>query len=166
MKVYHGSYMAIHEIDLIKCEPKRDFGRGFYVTKLRSQAEMFAVRKGRHKHTEAIITEFDFDEEVYEDPDFKIMVFPGYNSDWFDFVIKNRKTRDVAHDYKIIYKIDTISEPVIEQLILDFGYNEEKAADLFYSSATFGKLADISTGLYLNSWQDIYEMLKKELDMT
>jgi hypothetical protein len=24
MKIYHGSYTAIHEIDLTKCKPKRD----------------------------------------------------------------------------------------------------------------------------------------------
>jgi hypothetical protein len=33
MRVYHGSYTAVTTIDLSKCEPKRDFGRGFYVTK-------------------------------------------------------------------------------------------------------------------------------------
>jgi hypothetical protein len=50
-----------------KCEPKRDFGRGFYGTKLREQAGIFAVRKGNRKHTESVITEFEFDEDVYED---------------------------------------------------------------------------------------------------
>ncbi len=29
MKVYHGSYTAIDEIDLSKAEENRDFGRGF-----------------------------------------------------------------------------------------------------------------------------------------
>jgi hypothetical protein len=73
MKIYHGSYTAIHEIDLTKCEPKRDFGRGFYGTKLREQAETFAMRKGNRKHTESVITEFEFDEDVYEDSDFKVV---------------------------------------------------------------------------------------------
>jgi hypothetical protein len=102
MKVYHGSYTAIHEIDLTKCEPKRDFGRGFYVTKLREQAEIFAVRKGDRKHTESVITEFEFDEDVYEDSDFKALVFSDYSSEWFDFVIKNRKSRKIVHDYDIV----------------------------------------------------------------
>ncbi|MDR3189268.1 MAG: DUF3990 domain-containing protein [Prevotellaceae bacterium] len=38
MKVYHGSYLKIDKIDLSKCEPHKDFGRGFYVTKLLSAA--------------------------------------------------------------------------------------------------------------------------------
>ena len=223
MKVYHGSYTAIYEIDLTKCVPKRDFGRGFYVTKLREQAEIFAVRKGNRKRTESIITEFELDEDVYEDSDFKILVFPDYNSDWFDFVIKNRKSRKITHDYdivegpvaddkvqtriqsfldgvitkeeffsqlkhpepshqicfctvnslkalkridyKIIYKVDSINELIIEQLVHDYQIDETKAADLFFSSTIFGKLADVETKFYLKDWQEIYKMLKKELNL-
>jgi len=223
MKVYHGSYTAIHEIDLTKCVPKRDFGRGFYVTKLREQAEDFAVRKGNRKRTESIITEFEFDEDVYEDNDFKVLVFSDYNSEWFDFVIKNRKSRKIAHDYdiiegpvaddkiqtriqsfldgmitkeeffnqlkhpepshqicfctvkslkslkkidyKIIYNVNNINEPIIEQLVHDYRIDETKAADLFFSSSIFGKLADVETKFYLKDWQEIYEMLKKELKL-
>jgi len=46
MKVYHGSYTAIEEIDFSFCRKRRDFGRGFYVTKFLSQAEYWAARKG------------------------------------------------------------------------------------------------------------------------
>jgi hypothetical protein len=42
MIVYHRSYVEINEVDLSKCEDHRDFGRGFYVTKFRSQAEEWA----------------------------------------------------------------------------------------------------------------------------
>jgi hypothetical protein len=223
MKIYHGSYTAIHEIDLTKCEPKRDFGRGFYVTKLREQAEIFAVRKGDRKHTESVITEFEFDENVYEDSDFNVLVFSDYSSEWFDFVIKNRKSRKLIHnydivegpvaddkiqtriqsfldgvitkeeffnqlkhpkpshqicfctvnslkalkktDYKIIYKVDNINELIIEQLIHDCQIDETKAADLFFSSAIFGKLADVETKFYLKDWREIYTMLRKELEL-
>ncbi|MDR0733379.1 MAG: DUF3990 domain-containing protein [Dysgonamonadaceae bacterium] len=52
MKVYHGSYMLIDRIDLSESQPKRDFGQGFYVTKIRSQAEYWAERKGNEKNVE------------------------------------------------------------------------------------------------------------------
>jgi len=39
MIVYHGSYTEIVEIDLSQATPNKDFGRGFYVTKIREQAE-------------------------------------------------------------------------------------------------------------------------------
>jgi hypothetical protein len=60
------------------------------------------------------------------------------------------------------YIVD-ISEPVIENLILDFNIDEEKATDIFYSSQTFAKLADETTELHKKTWQEIYKMLKKEL---
>ncbi|MCL2597848.1 MAG: DUF3990 domain-containing protein [Paludibacter sp.] len=37
MRVYHGSYTEIQEIDLSKCEIGKDFGQGFYVTKIKEQ---------------------------------------------------------------------------------------------------------------------------------
>ena len=32
MKVYHGSSVKVDKIDLFKCKPNNDFGKGFYVT--------------------------------------------------------------------------------------------------------------------------------------
>jgi AraC-like DNA-binding protein len=43
--------------------------------------------------------------------------------------------------------------------------DEKTASDIFYTSATFVRLSDRTTGLYLKSWQEIYEMLKKELNL-
>ncbi|GHS93631.1 hypothetical protein AGMMS50239_25750 [Bacteroidia bacterium] len=63
----------------------------------------------------------------------------------------------------INFSIEDISEPIVEHLILDLQIDEEKAADLFYSSATFTQLADTKTKLYEKTWQEIYQMLKKEL---
>jgi hypothetical protein len=48
-------------------------------------------------------------------------------------------------------------------LILDKNINETEASKLFFASATFTQLSDRTTGLYLKPWQEIYEMLKKEL---
>ena len=48
-------------------------------------------------------------------------------------------------------------------LVIEFRIDEETAADKFFSSNTFSKLADTSNRLYEKSWQEIYEMLKPEL---
>lgn len=32
MKLYHGSNMEIFDVDLKKCMPYKDFGKGFYTT--------------------------------------------------------------------------------------------------------------------------------------
>ena len=56
-----------------------------------------------------------------------------------------------------------VSEPVIENLMLDFNVNEEKATDMFYTSNTFSQFADETTELHKKTWQEIYKLLKDEL---
>jgi hypothetical protein len=61
------------------------------------------------------------------------------------------------------FLIEDIAELLVEQLMFDDEINETQAADIFYSSATFTRLADKNTELYKQTWQKIYEMLKTEL---
>jgi hypothetical protein len=62
----------------------------------------------------------------------------------------------------ISIEISYAGEKIVEKLILDFDFEEERATDIFYTSATFTRLADKNTGLYRQPWQEIYEMLKPE----
>ena len=39
MKLYHGTNCEITDIDLQQCSPNKDFGRGFYLTDLKKQAD-------------------------------------------------------------------------------------------------------------------------------
>ena len=104
MKVYHGSYTAIDKIDLEQCEVGRDFGRGFYVTNIRSQAEYWAKRKGGRKRTDGVVTEFEFDERICRIMKMNVLRFEGYNDKWLDFVVINRTNKDEGqeHDYDIV----------------------------------------------------------------
>jgi hypothetical protein len=65
---------------------------------------------------------------------------------------------------EMIFKIEDISERLVMQIMLDFHINEEKAADVLYTSAVFAQLTSPETDFSLKSWQEIYEMLKKELN--
>ena len=56
-----------------------------------------------------------------------------------------------------------IAEQCIEKLMLEKNIDENKVADIFYASDTYARLSDKATGLYQKPWQEIYEMLKKEL---
>lgn len=225
MKVYHGSYTAIDTIDISKCQSNKDFGRGFYVTKLRKQAESWAEIIGGIHHTAGVVSEFIFHERAFVDDKYKTLRFEDYNEAWLDFIIqnRNRETTEQKHDYDIVEgpiaddrisrriddyldgnvskqdfleelkygednhqicfctlnslqmleKTDTrssrlitdISELVIENLMTGLHIDEEKAADMFYNSTVFTKLSEKSTALYLKPWQDIYEMLKDELNI-
>ncbi|MCL2041573.1 MAG: DUF3990 domain-containing protein [Bacteroidales bacterium] len=65
---------------------------------------------------------------------------------------------------KRVSKFLHIGEPIVENLVIDFNFDYKTAADKFFSSNTFSKLADTSTQLYLKPWQKIYEILKIELN--
>jgi hypothetical protein len=104
MKVYHGSYTEIETIELSKGELQRDFGRGFYVTKLHKQAEYWANRKGNFNKTKGCVTEFTFYESAFTTDYYKTLRFEDYTEEWLDFVILNRKNdlQNNAHDYDIV----------------------------------------------------------------
>jgi hypothetical protein len=104
MKVYHGSYMEIEEINLLKCELNRDFGRGFYVTNILGQAEYWAKRKGADYGNKGFVTEFTFYENAFEHYGLKVLRFEDYTEEWLDFVVLNRDPDSPvpAHDYDIV----------------------------------------------------------------
>jgi hypothetical protein len=104
MKVYHGSYKEIEIIDLTKCKPHKDFGRGFYVTNIRSQAEYWAKRMGRDHDTEGYVTEFTFYENAFNYWELRVLRFDSYTEEWLDFVVLNRNPTSPipSHDYDLV----------------------------------------------------------------
>ena len=120
MKVYHGSYIEITEIDLSKCEKNKDFGQGFYVTQNRKHAEEWAERIGYRNHTLGVVTEFEFGKYLYLEKDFKTLRFSDYSAEWLDFVVLNRsnKTDEPVHDYDYIE--GPIADDKISRRIYDY----------------------------------------------
>ena len=104
MKVYHGSYVKVDVIDLLKCKPNKDFGKGFYVTKFRHHAESWAKVIGGKYGTEGFVSEFEFAENDFIKSICKIKRFDAYNEEWLDFVVKNRDKNQEppVHDYDIV----------------------------------------------------------------
>ena len=104
MQVFHGSYTEIEAIDLSKCQANKDFGRGFYVTKYKKQAEEWAEIIGKAYNTVGFVTEFTFYERAFSSESLKVLRFNEYNDEWFDFIILNRdlETTEQKHDYDIV----------------------------------------------------------------
>lgn len=44
MKLYHGTNVDFDRIDVTKSKAYKDFGQGFYLTDIRTQAEDWAIR--------------------------------------------------------------------------------------------------------------------------
>ena len=55
MRLYHGTNIDFSEIDLAKSFPLKDFGKGFYLTTIREQAERMAKRKQEALGGKAIV---------------------------------------------------------------------------------------------------------------
>jgi hypothetical protein len=223
MQVYHGSYKEVIEIDLSQSRPHRDFGRGFYVTNIRAQAEYWATRMGRIHNTQGVVTEYTFYDNAFTEWGLKMLRFDGYTEEWLDFVIINRDPQSSvpAHDYDIVEgpvandnvtdrihdyldglvskpdflkelswhkpthqiclctlkslqmivaiarapapNIKHIIRPIIEKLVTEHGMNKSIATDTVYNSNVFAQLSNKSTGLYQKTYEEIFQLLLREL---
>jgi len=119
MIVYHGSNVEIKQIDLSKCEPHRDFGQGFYVTKFRQHAESWAKRKSRFKHN-GFISEYEFYYSELVTRKCKTKQFESYNEEWLDFVVLNRNDKNPipAHNYDIVE--GPVADDKVQNRIIDY----------------------------------------------
>jgi hypothetical protein len=90
MILYHGSNVKIAEVDLDKCRPFKDFGKGFYVTEIQAQAYQMAQRVARLYGGSPVVSKFTLDSDVYDDKNLRIQSFEKPTRDWALFVINNR----------------------------------------------------------------------------
>jgi hypothetical protein len=67
--------------------------------------------------------------------------------------------------FEDIYNTEEISNSVVEALLADYDMDEKTAMDKFYQTNIYVQLADMDTGFYTKTWQEIYEMIKKELNL-
>ena len=101
MLVYHGSYCIIENPDITFSREKVDFGKGFYVTPLKSQAERWCekfIRKGQT----AYLNVYEFDESALNDTLIRLKKFTSYDSEWLDYVFACRKGENIYKQYDIV----------------------------------------------------------------
>lgn len=101
IRLYHGSNIAIEEIDLKKTRPYKDFGRGFYLTSMKEQAQKMAQRVSR----------------IFEKP----------SKEWALFVINNRNrdyqdiySMECNHDNKYDLVIGPVADDDLALLFRQF----------------------------------------------
>ena len=123
MRLYHGSNTAIDSIDLGKCRPYKDFGKGFYLTDIRHQAQRMAARTVKMFKGAPTLTEFEFDIEDAYRAGLKIKIFDTPNREWAKFVMKNRDINVVqpSHDYDIV--VGPVADDNIARLLRMFTEN-------------------------------------------
>lgn len=100
--VYHGGIEVIPNPLVNVGREHLDFGKGFYVTDIRSQAKTWAeVKSTYHLDVVGIINQysFDFDAAIGE---FRYKKFERYDREWLTFIVASRSGKKVWRDYDII----------------------------------------------------------------
>lgn len=89
--LYHGSNVSVEKIELKLCKPFCDFGRGFYLTDIQSQAEKMAERTARIKGGKPVLNIFEIDDNFLKNENLKIKDFSSVpTEEWALFVMNNR----------------------------------------------------------------------------
>lgn len=103
MILYHGSNIAITQIDLSKSKTNKDFGQGFYLSDSEQQAIEMANYKTSLFGENPIVTRFEFNEAVFSNNNsLRIKIFKDYSEEWADFVFANREGNP-TQNFDIVY---------------------------------------------------------------
>ena len=102
--LYHGSYMEVQQPFAKAGRRNLDFGQGFYLTKLKEQAETWAAiiasRKGRTVKPVVSVFQFDVKRSKLDGARFKI--FLTYDLDWLNYVVDCRQGKDYSSEFDIV----------------------------------------------------------------
>ena len=102
MILYHGTYTDFQEIELDKCSPYKDFGKGFYLTDILEQADAMAQKKSRIYGGSPIVQKYEFKEDVLTSGDLNVLVF---EKPTFSISECNPNEFEIAERRKVAYKI-------------------------------------------------------------
>jgi hypothetical protein len=84
-------------VDLSKLKDKRDFGKGFYLTTLQSQAKDWAeVIFARYGGNGVFVYEFEMEENL------TIKQFDGITEDWLMMIRDNRIKGGTQHNFDVV----------------------------------------------------------------
>ena len=126
IRLYHTSNVEVRIPDVHYSREHTDFGRGFYLTSLREQAEKYGQRFLR-KGEAAVMNIYELDDENLQE--FSRITFEAYDSKWLDYVTACRKGQD-----RTIYDIiegGIADDQVFDTIDLYFSgiYTYEQALD-------------------------------------
>lgn len=94
MLLYHGSNTDIKVIDLAMCRPYKDFGKGFYLTVMKDQAELMAKRVARIYGGSPVLNVFEMDDSIIFSSDLCIKNLGDETSEeWARFIMNNRNRK-------------------------------------------------------------------------
>lgn len=99
--LYHGSTQVITHPIVSLGRENLDFGKGFYLTDIKLQAESWARRMAAFRKSQPIINVYSFDIELVKE-NFSYLQFEAYDEKWLDFIVANRQGKNFAANYDIV----------------------------------------------------------------
>jgi len=101
MRLYHGSNVEVRNPSLRYGRNKTDFGKGFYTTTQKEQAEKWTeIKLDRAKTGKKIVSVYEVDDALLANSELRIREFHGADEPWLYFVTDCRKSR--GHDYDLV----------------------------------------------------------------
>ena len=104
IKLYHGSSAEVREPLVGVGRKKVDFGQGFYLTRMRKQAELWAKAVAdRRPGATAILNIYQFDnEKAMQIAAERYKKFEHYDLEWLEYVIDSRKGGKRQQSYDVV----------------------------------------------------------------
>lgn len=99
MIVYHGSSEVVRQPDTLHSYRALDFGKGFYVTTVREQAERWARRKADLFGGTPVVSRYRMRDDLSQ---FRVRRFPDDLMEWIEFVCDCRDGKPTYQQYDII----------------------------------------------------------------
>ncbi|MBO4729605.1 MAG: DUF3990 domain-containing protein [Spirochaetaceae bacterium] len=100
MKLYHSSTVIVDKPLVSFGRDNLDFGKGFYATNMKLQAEKWIQRfimLGKNCY----VNIYDYN-DVEAKSNYKYKNFPEYNEEWLDFILDCRSGSKIFQNYDII----------------------------------------------------------------
>lgn len=102
MRLYHGSNVEVRNPNLRYGRNTTDFGKGFYTTTQKEQAEKWTeIKLDRAKTGKKIVSVYEVDDALIANPELRIREFHGVDADWLNFVVNCRKGQE--HDFDLVF---------------------------------------------------------------
>ncbi len=123
MTLFHTSNIIVNHPDIKYSRNHLDFGKGFYLTKLRQQAEKYGQRFIKRDEN-AFLNIYELDDNIIEAT---IINFEKYDKNWLDYITACR--RGLNHTTYDIIIGGIADDQVFDTIDLYFSgiYNEEQA---------------------------------------
>lgn len=136
--LYHGSCIPVEVPNLIQCRPRKDFGRGFYVTSSRTQAESFAqtvARRTNRIHPDStqgfgILSQYGFK----PNKNLRVKVFPHADAEWLRCVAAHKGAKALDEIVRSLSSYDVIVGKVAN--------DQTNATILAYMGGLYGEIGD------------------------